>query len=348
MAGKLVGRGQYTIVKLHDGKHMQLLLTCNMSTIQHFSRFSHTFSPNYTTTPLTITPELYFSGSDVNQIQHIINPVWKINGESPIKYGGIVSGTSPYTLKIHKNMASYHQLHVTFSCTVIDPDTLLENNMTGQICFTKQEIESLTPTMIMELPKGNLFKNEIHDSLSAVCKLMVGTEQILHGAQYVWYYLHNNQYTKVQDNMFIQGQGTNKIIVLSDFVGKQADFKCEIVYRNITYTEFVSFAKQIDPYTLKVENKNGDKMRNGEGIIYCEAHIYRSGEMLPDELAEEMFVFQWIKCSRLTGEQDITWRNPTTRAIELTKSDIDTLSTFICEVKLKNNTLTYRLPFNLK
>mgnify|MGYP003302934392 CR=1 FL=1 len=44
-------------------------------------------------------------------------------------------------------MASYHQLHVTFSCTVIDPDTLLENNMTGQICFTKQEIESLTATL---------------------------------------------------------------------------------------------------------------------------------------------------------------------------------------------------------
>lgn len=348
MAGKLVGRGQYTIVKLHDGKHMQLLLTCNMPTVQHFSRFSHTFSPNYTTDPLVIIPELYFSGSNSNQIRHVTNPIWKINGENPIKYGGIVSGTSPFTLKIHKNMVSYHQLHVTFSGTVLDPDTLMESRIVGQICFTKQETENLTPTVITELPKGNLFKNEIHNSLSAVCKLMVGTKQVLHGAQYIWYYLHSGQYIRVQDNMFIQGQDTNRITVLSDFVSKQSDFKCEILYRGTTYIEFVSFVKQIDPYILKVENKNGDKMRNGEGIIYCEAHICRSGKTISDKLVEEMFDFQWIKCSRLTGEQDITWRNPTTRVIELTKSDIDTLSTFICEVKLKNNTLTYKLPFNLK
>jgi len=347
MAGKLVGRGQYTIVKLHDGKHMQLHLACNLSTIQHFSRLSHTFSPNYTVTPLVITPEVYFSGSQTNQNKTITNPVWQINGDSPIRYGGIVSGNAPYSLTIHKNMAVYHQLHITFSCTVIDPDTLMENNMTSQICITKQEIESITPTMIMELPSGNLFKNEIYDSLSAVCKLMIGTEQMLHGVEYVWYHLHNNQYVKVQDNFYIQGQNTNTLTVLSDFVNKQSDFKCEVKYGNTLYTEFVTFAKQIDPYTLTVENKNGDKMRNGEGVIYCEAHIHRSGEMLPDDLAESMFMFQWIKCSRLTGEQDKTWRNPTTRAIELTKSDIDTLSTFICEVKLKNNALTYRLPLNL-
>lgn len=347
MAGKLVGRGQYTIVKLHDGKHMQLHLTCNLSTIQHFSRLSHTFSPNYAVTPLVITPELFFSGSQVNQSQIIINPVWKINGESPIRYGGIVSSSNPYSLTIHKNMASYNQLHITFNCVAVDPDTLEENNLTAQLCVTKQEIESITPTMILELPNGNLFKNEIYSTLSAVCKLMVGTEQLLHGVKYVWYYLHNGQYVEIQDNLYVQGQNTNTLTVLTDFVSKQADFKCEVCYANTIYTEFVTFAKQIDPYTLKVENKNGDKMRNGEGTIYCEAHIYRSGEMLPDALAEEMFVFQWIKCSRLTGEQDITWRNPTTRAIELTKSDIDTLSTFICEVKLKNNTLTYRLPLNL-
>ena len=93
--------------------------------------------------------------------------------------------------------------------------------------------------------------------------------------------------------------------------------------------------------------KNGDKMKNGAGVIPCEAHLYRSDVQIPDEEAEKKFIFQWKKYSKLTGQEVTTWRNPAARAIELTKTDIDKLSTFMCEVKEKNNTFTYKLPLKL-
>lgn len=344
MAEKLIGRGQYTLVKLHDGKHMQLHLSCNLPSIQYFSRLTHSFSPDYMLTPLIISPELYFSGSNDNQIAYISKPVWTINNVNPIEFAGVISAFNPYTLTINKNMIDATQMDIEFNCTVTDPDTLLDVNIVAKICFTKQEIENLTPTMILETPNGNFFKNEIHNSLTAVCKLMQGPEEVSYRTKRTWYYMQDNQYTKIEDNLFVYGQGTNTLTVLADFIREQASFKCEIIYNNSIYTEFVTFFKQSDPYILKVESRNGDKMKNGEGIVYCEAHMYRSDIMIPDVEAERMFVFQWKKYNRLSGKQDVNWRNPSTRVIELTKSDINTLSTFMCEVKQQNKTFTYRLP----
>lgn len=346
--GNLIGRGQFTLVKLHDGKHMQLILASNLPAIQFFSRQSFEFAPDYRETPIVITPELYFSGSEENVAQYISNPVYTINGKKPIEYGGVVSVESPYTLTINKNMAEVTQLDVAMTCTVTDPDTNLTIQLSAQICYTKQETDNLTPTTILEFPNGNFFKNEIHDFLEANCKLMVGTTDVSGLSQIKWYDIQpGDKYVEIVDNELISGQGTTTLLVHNSCVQDKRSFKCDITYNGVVFTEFATFFKQIDPYILKVENKNGDKMRNGEGVIYCEAHLYRSGVMVPDDEAESKFNFQWKKYNRLSGVNDPTWRNPTTRAIELTKEDIDTLSTFICEVTPKNNVFPYTLPLVL-
>ena len=346
---KPIGRGQYTIVHLHDGKCMQMNLLSNLPTIQHYSLINKNYSPDYTTTPIVITPELYFSGSKDNQISKVKNPVWTINGEAPIQYGGVVKPGPPYSLTINKNMVVTMQLNIVFSCIVTDPDTLLDVKISSDICYSKQDVDGYTPMMMLETPDGNLFKNEIFDSLTAVCKLMVGTKDISTNLKKVWYSTtKNGQYVELKDSFLVNGQGTNTLKVSREHVTSQSLFKCEIYYKDSIYTEFVTFSRQIDPYTLKIENKNGDKMKNGYGVIYCEAHVYRSGQMIPDDKAERMFKFKWRKYNKYTGVLDEDWRSPTTRTVELTSSDIDTLSTFMCELTLNTGTgLPYTLPFNL-
>ncbi len=347
MAGKLVGRGQYTIVKLHDGKSMQLNLLCSQPHIQYFSRLDHTFSPDYVTSPVVITPELLFSGNADNQISNVTSPAWTINGKAPIEYAGIVSSSSPYSLTINKNLVYSPQLKIDFSCMVKDPDTGLSVKISATTCLTKQETDSLTPTMILETPDGNFFKNEIFDKLTATCKLMLGSDELTLSIKRKWYCMVDNNYVELEDNSFVNGQGTNTLTVYSDYIKDQASFKCEIKYNDAIYTEFVTFFKQSDQYVLKIENKNGDKMKNGAGTIQCEAHLYRGDVLVPDEEVEKKFTFQWKKYSKLTGQEVTSWRNPAARAIELTSKDIDKLSTFMCEVKEKNNSFAYRLPLTL-
>lgn len=347
MAEKPIGRGQYTIVKLHDGKSMQLNLLCNHHHVQYFSRLDHSFSPNYVVDPIVVTPELLFSGATDNQISNISSPEWTINGKKPIEYSGVVSSSLPYTLTINKNLIDTAQLKIEFSGMVKDPDTGLNVKISGSTCFTKQETDNLTPTMILETPDGNFFKNEIFDKLTATCKLMLGSEELTLSTKRKWFCMENGNYVELVDNSYVQGQGTNTLTVCSDYTTDQTSFKCEIEYNKATYTEFVTFFKQVDPYIIKIEMKNGDKMKNGAGVIPCEAHLYRSDVQIPDEEAEKKFIFQWKKYSKLTGQEVTTWRNPAARAIELTKTDIDKLSTFMCEVKEKNNTFTYKLPLKL-
>lgn len=345
---KLVARGQFTLVHLHDGKGMQMYLKCNQPTVQHYSLVTHRYSPDYTNTAVEIVPELYFSGSSDNQIAHIKNTAWTINGQPPIQFGGFAETALPFKLKINKNLTGANQLDIAFSCVVTDPDTKLEITQKASICITKQEIDSFTPMLLLTTPKGTLFKNELYDKLTAECRLMVGSSEIIDGVKHKWYEQQTDGYVPIEDSVFLNGQGTNTLNVVYSHIQKKISYKCEVLYKGSTYTEFVTFSKQSDPYIISIENKNGDKMHNGQGVIYCEAHLSRGGQPVSDELAETMFAFQWKKYKKHSGVQDTSWRNPTTRVIELTKEDIDTLSTFTCEVTAKNNVFPYVLPIILQ
>ena len=348
MAEKLVGRGQYTLVSLHDGKSMQVHLNSNLPSIQFFSRQKNAYAPNYTKDNLVISPELLFSGSEESQIGCIKNIVWTINDDLPIAYGGTVSQLAPYSLTISQNMESCNQLHVRFRAVVVDPDTSLEVGIASELCFTKQEEANSTPVLLLEYPNGGVFKNDIYKSLSASSKLMVGSQDISELAQYTWYKLQDKQYVIVEDNVGIFGQSTNTINVLLSHIQDKLHFKCVVKYKNATYTDYVTFSKQTDPFICKIENRNGDKMHNGVGEILCEAHIYQGGVQIPDEDAERLFTFNWVKYSKLSGAKDPAWSNLTGRKIALNKQDIDKLSTFVCEVNRSDQAFPYRLPFVLQ
>ena len=348
MTEKLVGRGQYTIVHMHDGKSMRVVLHSNMPYIQFFSRQHNTYTPNYIDTNIVITPELYFSGSEEDQIKCTKNITWSINGKKPSEFGGKVSRKFPHELTISKNMENSSQMKIDFSCTVIDPDTHLETKISSDLCFTKQQDAEITPMLIIDYPGGKIFKNDVYKTLSGVAKMIVGTHDMSELAEYTWYQLVEKRYIKVVDSLGIYGQGTNTITVAHDYITDNQHFKCVVSFQGVVYTEYVTFSKQTDSYIIKIENKNGDKMRNGEGVVSCEAHLYLGAEMIPDAKAETMFLFKWSKYNRLTGERNNEWRSPVGRKIELNKEDIDKLSTFMCEATHKNsNSFPYQIPFVL-
>lgn len=345
---EIIARNQITIADLKDGKSAQLLLSGNFAYIQLYSLFSREFSPDFSITPLVITPEVYFTGSTQNYINRITVPQWTINGKKAIEYGGVISNTAPYALTINKNLSNVSQLIIEFSCNVTDADSNKALVLKNSICVTKSTLEAQTPVPVIETPYGQLFKNDNFETLSAICYLMVGSHRMDLRTTHTWSKLVDGQYETLTDDIFLKGQGTNTLTVHSDFVKKEESFRCEIVYENKSYFEYVTFFKRDDPYMMKVISRNGDKMRNGQGTILCEAHVFRGNSQLKDNEAEKKFLFLWKKYNKLTGLEDTSWRNPTSRTIELTKNDVDSLSTFICEMQVKNSSFTYKLPFTLE
>ena len=345
---QLLGRGQITLAVLHSGKSMQLLLSCGTPATQFFSRRTKSYVPDYTVQHVVIFPELYFSGTADNQIANVSDMKWTINGGNPIEYGGSALSHAPYSMTINKNMVSSPQLDIRFQCTVTDPDTKLKSKMSADICFTKQETENFTPALRLETPDGILFKNENPKTLKAVCRLFMGSHEVKDRITYSWFELRGKEYVRLEDTAWICGQGTQELTVAFDYIKEKNTFKCEVKFEGTTYSEFVEFARQTDPYILKIENKTGDKMRNGQGVIECEAHLYRSGKMVPDELVDKLFDFKWKKFNKNTGREDTGWRKPVARKIQLNKNDVDRLSTFTCEVAGKSSlAFTYKLPFTL-
>ena len=64
-----ISRGQITIVDLNDAKSLNLYLSSNKPATQIFNRENSSYVPDYTTSPLVISPELYVSGTSANVIE---------------------------------------------------------------------------------------------------------------------------------------------------------------------------------------------------------------------------------------------------------------------------------------
>ena len=97
-----ISRGQITIVDLNDAKSLNLYLSVNQPTTQIYNRENSSFVPDYSKTPLVISPELYISGTSTSVINNITGtPKWTIttiNGTINTNNGFIVPKWNPEAL----------------------------------------------------------------------------------------------------------------------------------------------------------------------------------------------------------------------------------------------------------
>ena len=104
-------KGSITIVDLNDGKTLNFVLSNSGSNTQFYNSDTYVYTPNYTTSSITITPKLYVSGESTDQMSHVTSVTWTINGAAATAYGTIAT-SSPYALTINKNMVSVTSLQI--------------------------------------------------------------------------------------------------------------------------------------------------------------------------------------------------------------------------------------------
>jgi hypothetical protein len=347
-----IARGQITVVDLNDAKSMNMFLGSNQPLTQIFNKENSSYTPNYPTSNLVITPELYVSGTTTDVISRLkAAPTYTINGKDPSTFGGTVATTAPYALTIKNNMASVSQMIIVCSGVYVDSDTSLETPVKSQINYSKTENAGQLICAIGYAPNGNIFKNGEQSTLKAHCDMWRGSSIDTTNVSYQWYKLANDGTweTLASTNTYgITGTTTNEITIPASAVLNFESFKCTIKDTdsssgsyNTTVSDILSFSDLSDPYVVEVLSTTGDKLVNGQGSTTITARVWQNGVLFSDDASAAKFVFTWMKY-KADGSLDTAWGDTTNKTytktgatITATAAEISVKSTYIVELSLK-------------
>ena len=340
-----IARGQITIVDLNDGKSINLFLSSNQPATQIFNKENSSYNPNYASSPfLVITPEIYVSGATGNQVAQLAGtPTWKINGSMDLTaYAATASETSPYELKIKKNLESITQMVIECTVTYVDPETSARTIAKATYTVTKVENTGQQIRAVCYAPNGSVFKNGITGTLTAHCDLWRGSTIDTTNVVYSWYRLEEGTWTKlIATNTYgITGCTTNEITIPASAILNIDSFKCVVRDTDSasgTYgsevSDILTFADMTDPYMVEIQAPQGTTLTSGMTSTTLTVNLWQNGMQLDDSFFTDATV-KWKKFNKL-GVQDTSWGSSGTttgRSITVTRDEISVAATFIVEI----------------
>ena len=340
-----IARGQITIVDLNDGKSINLFLSSNQPATQIFNKENSSYNPNYASSPfLVITPEIYVSGATGNQVAQLAgSPTWKINGSTDLTaYSATASETSPYELKIKKNLESVTQMVIECTVTYVDPETSARTIAKATYTVTKVENTGQQIRAVCYAPNGSVFKNGIIGTLTAHCDLWRGSTIDTTNVVYSWYRLEGGTWTKlIATNTYgITGCTTNEITIPASAILNIDSFKCVVRDTDSasgTYgsevSDILTFADMTDPYMVEIQAPQGTTLTSGMTSTTLTVNLWQNGMQLDDSFFTDATV-KWKKFNKL-GVQDTSWGSSGTktgRSITVTRDEISVAATFIVEI----------------
>ena len=138
-----IAMGSYSITDFNDAISLSGFIGSNLSKYQIYNPDTGTYSPNYATTNLVLTPELYVTSTTANVITSAeVQSVKWYQGTSttPIANGGnyAISGAKNHILTIKANiMAGVDGVDFTCVITYKDSSTGLTLTHKENISFTR-------------------------------------------------------------------------------------------------------------------------------------------------------------------------------------------------------------------
>ncbi len=341
----VISRGQITIVDLNDGKSINLYLGSSQPTTQIFNKENSSFTPSWSTSPyLVVTPEVYVTGVDTNQVARLKGvPTWKINGSTNIAtYGATAATASPYALTIKNDLTDVSQMQVECEVTYVDPDTTAETVAKSSITYTKTENAGQLICAVAYAPLGTVFKNGDVTSLQAHCDMWRGSSIDNTNVSYTWQKLIDGVWTTISsaNASGVTGYTTNEITIPDSAVLNFESFKCVIkdtdtasgTY-NTSVSDIISFADMSDPYQVEILAPSGTTLTTGLTSTTLTVNCWQNGSLLADTFFDGA-TCTWRKYDKL-GALDTSWGTSgvkTGRSQTIAKSDITVSATFVVEI----------------
>jgi len=357
MATTVKARGQITIVDLNDAKQVQLTLERSGSNGQLYNPDEGSYSPDFTTNALVLTPRVYVTGESASQTAQCTDMKWTITGKlkasgssetitldgsNPTRsgYAGYTMG-SDGSLTISANLLG-NFITLKFTCTHTDADSGAENSLMAQETLIRTTAASSLFSVVVTCPKGYIFDTEDGTTaLTAVAAVYRGTAQDTSGTTYTWEKLDTSTGTwaAVAASKVSGSDNTSTLSVLADDIVNFQTFRVTATDDGDTSTALVTFEDKTDPYEVELVCPTGDKIVNGTGSTTINARVYHRSNVNEyvetESTSSKQFTYTWTKYNKSGVATNWSGTSSTTKTgnpVTVLAADVDTKCTIYCEV----------------
>lgn len=342
----------FTIIDFNDAITLSGYIASNLAKTQMFNPDNDSYTPNWASTNLVLTPSVYVAGTSTDKITstEVQSVKWyEGNSTTAITTGGsyALSGTKNHILTVKSNvMAGLPGKDFRCEVVYLDSTTQLSLNYVMSISFSRVVNGSGIVDLIVTTPSGNVFKNSEVTSLTAKAELWRGSTIDTTNVSYQWYKMDSSVSTDEgggvgwkklsnAENAYA-GVTTNTLTIYSSQVDSYGTFKCvgkdtdstSATY-NQTFIDTASFIDNSDPIQVIIESSGGSVFKNGSGSSVLTAKVFQAGVEIDTDGAG---TYTWSKYDK--DGNKVSSFSKTGKTLSVGSSDVDVKSTFVVDVTI--------------
>ena len=355
-------QGQFTIIDYNDALTLTGYIGSTHVKTQMYNPDNGTYSPDWVTHNVVLTPSLYVIGTTADKITstNVTSVKWYVGtSTTAITSSGnyALSGAKSHILTIKANVMA-GQPGIDYRCVITykDDSTGLSITHPLTISFTRVVNGSGITDLLVTTPSGNVFKNSEVATLTAKAELWRGSTVDTTNVTYKWAVMDSTVtssssagydaafgtgWRKLSDTAgMYSGTTTATITVYAAAVDSYAVFKCVATDSdstsntyNKTFTDVATFIDNSDPIQVVITSTGGDVFKNGVGSTVLTAVVYQAGMEID---ADGKGTYTWTKYNK-DGAIDTAWGtngSKTGKTLSVSSSDVATKATFMVVVTL--------------
>lgn len=355
-------QGQFTIIDYNDALTLTGYIGSNLAKTQMYNPDNGSYTPDWKTKNLVLTPSLYVIGTTADQIAtaNVTSVKWYVGDSNTAITAGAnyaLSGAKSHILTVKANvMAELPGIDYRCVITYKDESTGLSLTHPLTISFSRVVNGSGIVDLLVTTPNGNVFKNEEVASLTAKAELWRGSTVDTTKVSYKWAVMDTSVtatsstgydadfgigWRKLSDTADkYTGTATNTLTVYAAAVDSYAVFKCcaqdtdsASASYNTKFFDVATFIDNSDPLQIIVTSTGGDVFKNGQGTTVLTAVCYQAGSEVD---AAGNGSYTWTKYNK-DGVVDTSWGtngSKTGKTLSVSSADVDTKATFMVVVAL--------------
>lgn len=311
----LLGKDSITITDITDVNPIRLDLASSQPIYQ--TKRASGYEPDYTSSPLIITPSLYFGQEEVNREKYIDKITFYINGALVVNTGTIyVENTELY---IKENLNQNTKIEAVIE-NIIDERTKVEyERVSESLSFYLLSYDSSGYTAFIESEKGRYdFSSNNTEDITLVARLFLGNSEIKNNITYYW--------SRSSGGQLKNNTGKNLIVKRAD-VYSHENFICKITYEGVSYVATCAIDDRTDIYSGAIISDTSLVMTPVLNTAKLTCKIYRNSGEIDLENYKDIS-YSWL-----------LYESNKTEAVDLEK-DSYTINIKLGEGKIPKNSFT--------
>lgn len=340
----IVATGSKTIIDLSDGKSLSVYIGSNLPRTQIKDGDTGTYSPNWASTPLVLTPSVYVDQQEYALTHADLTITWqrKVGSDSAtslLSSETVASGV----LTVNANtLGDVSSGLITYVVTVVytDPDTQMPVSAVVEVSFalvttgTTGSPGKNAIVMSLHAPSGTVFTNQSGTKTISVAAYD-GPTQITSGATYAWYKFTNGSYT------LQSGLTSSSISVSGSSVVGSSTYRCVMTYpsgSSNTYADVITLVDKTDNYQAVIESTGGTVFKNTVGTSTMTCTLWQNGQRVDE--SGTSYTYTWY---RLDADGDLMTETygyfSKGYQVDISGTHVENKTTFICDVSKSDGTI---------